>query len=136
MAVRLFQLFHIFVVDRNIEYRYWMVLPMAREKFQTLTEQMFYVLLSLRDECCGADIMARIANITHGRVTVGPGTLYNLLESFQETGWIVETKTEGRKRSYLITAAGEQALADEYRRLQALSEDYRSYMGRRGEIEA
>lgn len=65
---------------------------MAREKFQTLTEQMFYVLLSLRDECCGADIMARIANITHGRVTVGPGTLYNLLESFQETGWIVETK--------------------------------------------
>lgn len=109
---------------------------MAREKFQTLTEQMFYVLLSLRDECCGADIMARIANITHGRVTVGPGTLYNLLESFQETGWIVETKTEGRKRSYLITAAGEQALADEYRRLQALSEDYRSYMGRRGEIDA
>lgn len=72
-----------------------MVLPMAREKFQTLTEQMFYVLLFLRDECCGADIMARIANITHGRVTVGPGTLYNLLESFQETGWIVETKTEG-----------------------------------------
>ena len=67
---------------------------------------------------------------------MGPGTLYNLLESFQETGWIVETKTEGRKRSYLITAAGEQALADEYRRLQALSEDYRSYMGRRGEIEA
>ena len=34
-------------------------------------------------------------------------------QSFQETGWIVETKTEGRKRSYLITAAGEQALADE-----------------------
>ena len=53
-------------------------------------------------------------------------------QSFQETGWIVETKTEGRKRSYLITAAGEQALADEYRRLQALSEDYRSYI----EIEA
>ena len=26
-------------------------------------------------------------------------------QSFQETGWIVETKTEGRKRSYLITAA-------------------------------
>ena len=24
---------------------------MAREKFQTLTEQMFYVLLCLREEC-------------------------------------------------------------------------------------
>ena len=109
---------------------------MAREKFQTLTEQMFYILLCLRQEQCGADIMAQVTALTAGRVSVGPGTLYNLLESFQETGWIVETKTEGRKRSYLITAAGEQALADEYRRLQALSEDYRSYMGRRGEIEA
>ena len=108
---------------------------MAREKFQTLTEQMFYVLLTLREECCGTDVMARIANLTQGRVTVGPGTLYNLLESFQTAGWIVETGTEGRKRSYLITA-GEQALAEEYRRLQILSEDYRNYMGRKGEIES
>ena len=28
---------------------------MAREKFQTLTEQMFYVLLTLREEGCGTD---------------------------------------------------------------------------------
>ena len=26
---------------------------MAREKFSTLTEQMFYILLCLREECCG-----------------------------------------------------------------------------------
>ena len=87
---------------------------MAREKFQTLTEQMFYVLLTLREECCGTDVMARISNLTQGRVTVGPGTLYNLLDSFQAAGWIMETKTEGRRRSYLITPAGEQALAEEY----------------------
>ena len=109
---------------------------MAREKFQTLTEQMFYVLLTLREECCGTDVMARISNLTQGRVTVGPGTLYNLLDSFQAAGWIMETKTEGRRRSYLITPAGEQALAEEYQRLQIRSEDYRSYMGRRGEIES
>ena len=52
---------------------------MAREKFQTLTEQMFYILLCLRQEQCGADIMARVSELTHGRVSVGPGTLYNLL---------------------------------------------------------
>ena len=108
---------------------------MARGKVQTLTGQMFYVLLARREGCCGTDVMARIANLTQGRVTVGPGTLYNLLESFQTAGWIVETKNEGRRRSYLITPAGEQALAEEYRRLQKLSEDYRNYMGRRGEIE-
>ena len=70
---------------------------MAREKFQTLTEQMFYVLLTLREECCGTDVMARISNLTQGRVSVGPGTLYNLLDSFQAAGWIMETKTEGRR---------------------------------------
>ena len=30
---------------------------MAREKFQTLTEQMFYILLCLQRECCGVDVM-------------------------------------------------------------------------------
>ena len=47
---------------------------MAREKFQTLTEQMFYVLLCLREECCGMDLMERIRLLTSGRVSVGPGT--------------------------------------------------------------
>ena len=52
---------------------------MPREKFQALTEQMFYILLCLKDECCGMDIMNRVEQLTCGRVRVGPGTLYNLL---------------------------------------------------------
>ena len=98
---------------------------MAREKFQTLTEQMFYILLCLQSECCGTDIMARVGQMTCGRVAIGPGTLYNLLESFLRSGMITETKVEGRKRSYLITTAGQKALEDEYRRLLTLAEDYR-----------
>ena len=98
---------------------------MAREKFQTLTEQMFYILLCLQSECCGTDIMARVGQMTDGRVAIGPGTLYNLLESFLRSGMIAETKVEGRKRSYLITDAGRKALEDEYRRLLTLAEDYR-----------
>ena len=43
---------------------------MAREKFQTLTEQMFYILLCLRQECCGTDIMAQVSTLTKGRVSV------------------------------------------------------------------
>lgn len=103
---------------------------MAREKFQTLTEQMFYILLCLRQECCGTDIMAEVSRLTNGRVSVGPGTLYNLLESFLEEGWIAGTKVEGRKRSYLITAAGRKALADEYQRLQKLMTDYETSTGK------
>ena len=99
---------------------------MAREKFQTLTEQMFYILLCLRQECCGTDIMARVQEMTNGRVSVGPGTLYNLLESFLTAGMIRETKVEGRKRSYLITETGKTALEEEYRRLLTLTADYRT----------
>ena len=69
---------------------------MAREKFQTLTEQMFYILLCLRTELCGTDIMAQVSTLTKGRVSVGPGTLYNLLESFLSAGYIAETKEIGR----------------------------------------
>ena len=105
---------------------------MAREKFQTLTEQMFYILLCLRQECCGTDIMAQVNELTGGRVSVGPGTLYNLLESFLEAGWIAGTKVEGRKRSYLITAAGRKALDDEYHRLQILTADYERSSGKGG----
>ena len=55
---------------------------MPREKFGTLTEPMFYTLLCLREPCCGADIMAKVRTLTQGRVGIGPGTLYNLLEEF------------------------------------------------------
>ena len=104
---------------------------MAREKFRTLTEQMFYILLCLRNECCGTDIMAQVQTLTAGRVNVGPGTLYNLLEQFLSAGMIVETKVEGRRRSYLITEAGKAALVEEYRRLRLLTAEYEACM--RGE---
>lgn len=97
---------------------------MAREKFSTLTEQMFYILLCLREECCGMDVMARVSELTGGRVAVGPGTLYNLLEQFLAAGYIVETRAEGRRRSYQLTAEGETLLQNEVERLQAQVRDY------------
>ena len=96
----------------------------AREKFGTLTEQMFYILLCLREECCGMDVMARVSELTGGRVAVGPGTLYNLLEQFLAAGYIVETRAEGRRRSYQLTAEGKTLLQNEVERLQAQVRDY------------
>lgn len=103
---------------------------MAREKFQTLTEQMFYILLCLQEECYGMDIMEKVRRMSDERVIVGPGTLYNLLESFVEAGMIVETKVEGRKRSYIITETGLHVLAAEVQRLNLLIQDYQRYVGK------
>ncbi|MBQ8026615.1 MAG: helix-turn-helix transcriptional regulator [Clostridia bacterium] len=98
---------------------------MPRVKFQTLTEQMFYILLCLRNECCGMDILDRVPAMTNGRVNVGSGTLYNLLEQFLEMGVICETKVEGRKRSYILTQKGREMLDKEYERIRAQADDYK-----------
>ena len=97
---------------------------MPRVKFQTLTEQMFYILLCLKDECYGMDIMDKVPGMTNGRVVVGSGTLYNLLEQFMEAGMIRETKAEGRKRSYILTEKGKETLETEYKRLCTQISDY------------
>lgn len=102
---------------------------MPRAKFQTLTEQMFYILLCLREECYGMDILDKVPTITGGRVSVGSGTLYNLLEQFVEAGMIRETRVEGRRRSYILTDKGREALRREYERIRAQAEDYRLAFG-------
>lgn len=99
---------------------------MPREKFRTLTEQMFYVLLCLNEECCGMDILDKVKTMTENRVNVGSGTLYNLLEQFLDSKMILETKVEGRKRSYILTAKGKEMLDAEYARIQAQALDYRA----------
>ena len=101
---------------------------MPRAKFQTLTEPMFYILLCLRTERCGIDIMDMVPEMTGGRVSVGSGTLYNLLEQFQTEGLIRETRVEGRRRSYILTPNGKRMLEEEYRRICRRVDDYRRIM--------
>lgn len=97
---------------------------MPREKFKTLTEQMFYILLCLNQECRGVDILELVRTMTSGRVSIGSGTLYDLLEQFLAEGMIRETRSEGRRRSYIITEKGLQLLEREYRRIRAQAADY------------
>ena len=101
---------------------------MARAKFQTLTEQMFYILLCLRQEGCGMDIMERVREMTECRVHVGPGTRSNLLAQFSQAEMIVETKVEGRRKRYILTETEKEALQEEYERICGQAADYRRYM--------
>ena len=106
---------------------------MAREKFQTLTEQMFYILLALEEECCGVDVMERVQQMSGGRVQIGPGTLYTLLDRFLQEGMIRQTRSEGRKRSYILTETGREMLEEEVRRLVRQLEDFKRIYRRKGE---
>ena len=103
---------------------------MPREKFKTLTEQMFYVLLCLQRECQGVEILEQARDMTQGRVNIGSGTLYDLLEQFDAQGFIRQTMAQGRRRSYIITEKGREMLEKEYRRLLAQAADYERMLGR------
>ena len=68
--------------------------------------------------------MAREKFKTGGRVRIGSGTLYDLLELFVEEGMICQTRVEGRRRSYLITHKGKEMLERECQRLRSQLDDY------------
>ena len=100
---------------------------MAREKFKTLTEQMYYVLMALQEERCGVDVMVVVKEMTDQRIKLGPGTLYALLGDFQREGLIKETEVVGSKRSYQLTDVGKERLKQEHERHMLLIADYQRY---------
>ena len=56
---------------------------MPKQALESLTESMFYLLMALtQGERCGTEITAFAAEITAGRVKIGPATLYTLLGKF------------------------------------------------------
>lgn len=100
---------------------------MARRTLEVLTESMFYVLMSmLRQEMCGTEIAGFVERKTEGRLKVGPGTLYTILGKFEEEKLITETRVEGRKRTYRITAKGIEAYEEELKRLRTCLADAES----------
>ena len=96
---------------------------MAREQFQTLTEPMYYILLALMNESCGVDIMGRVKEISKGRVLIGPGTLYAMLQKFESQGIVKITKQERRQKWYIATEKGRSMLEEEIDRLVIMLKD-------------
>lgn len=92
---------------------------MARKKFSTLTEPMFYLLMSLiHGDRCGTDISEYVRKKSDGRVQLGPGTLYALLSDFESEQVIEHTGTEGKRKLYAITDYGRTLYDAELDRLK------------------
>lgn len=100
---------------------------MAREQLQTLTEPMYYILLSLYEENYGYEIMESVKAISNNRIEVGPGTLYPILARFEKEDIIKLVSSEGRRKNYIITGLGKSLLDEELNRLRTLVLDGESY---------
>ena len=92
-------------------------------KHQPLTEALFYILLATRKPVHGYGIILEVAEMTGGRVNLGPGTLYGAINLLLERGWIVLYSAElssRRKKEYVITEEGRAVFAAEQQRLREL----------------
>ena len=93
------------------------------DKNLPLTEALFYILLAVRKPNHGYGITQEVEELTNGRVTLGPGTLYGAIQSLVKKDWIAiySEDTESRKKKeYLITDSGRAIFEAERERLSEL----------------
>lgn len=73
------------------------------------------LLAAIQDEGpVGVTRLLLVANMTHGK-------LQELLESFEQRGWV--TRREGERNTWSLTERGERALTD-LRRVDAVMQDH------------
>lgn len=106
-------------------------MPESQER-GALTEAVYYILLSLFEPMHGYGIMQYVAELSRGRVVLGPGTLYGAISTLLEKKWI-ESVPEGRdsrKKEYRITSLGRDIVSEEIARLKELVENGKMITGR------
>ena len=87
---------------------------------QPMSEAAFYILLALLKPSHGYSMMARISELSKGRVHMGPGTLYGALTRMKKEGLIELESQDDRRKTYVITDLGKQMLYAEYERLKTM----------------
>ncbi len=90
-----------------------------------LTEAVYYVLLALFEPNHGYGIMQTVEEMSRGRVKLGAGTLYGALGSLAEKKLIkpLNESVGTRKKEYVITEKGKEAVRAENARLKELYEN-------------
>ena len=97
---------------------------MVNFKSGALTETTLYILCALKEPLHGYGIMQAVEEMTAGRLSLGPGTLYGALQTLQKNGMI---KTIGQpeggrnKKTYQITGDGLIILKSELERINELA---------------
>lgn len=99
-----------------------------------LTEAVYYILLSLLTPMHGYGIMQNTERLSGGRVRIAAGTLYGAINTLLEKGWIrsASAETNSRKKEYVITDTGKEALKAELRRLSELLENGKKILEEEG----
>jgi DNA-binding PadR family transcriptional regulator len=95
------------------------------DRYLPLTETTYYILLALDRPRHGYAIMQHTAELSGGRIKLGPGTLYGAITKLLKEGVIAPLpgnteKDSERRKVYRLTEAGRELLEAEYARLQEM----------------
>ena len=88
-----------------------------------LTEAVFYILLSMYQPMHGYAVMQNTEKLSGGRVVLGAGTLYGAINTLLEKRFITavpSNEKNSRKKEYVITEIGKNAVEQELKRLKEL----------------
>ena len=77
-----------------------------RKVYVPMTETGFYILLCLRRESHGYQIVQRVEKMTGGEIRISPGTLYGSLSKMEKDGLIRFVREEEKRKIYVATALG------------------------------
>ena len=102
-----------------------MSIEKARTRYIPMSETMFYILLSLKQERHGYAIMQQVKELTKGRIILGAGTVYSSLGKLDSDGLIEGIREEERRKIYFITLLGNQILQEEGDRIAELYNNFK-----------
>jgi len=91
------------------------------KKYLPLTEATYYIMLALIEPLHGYAVMQKVEQISKGTVRVGPGTLYGVFDTLEQSGLIVMVKEEDRRKSYELTSKGRAVLLNQIKRLEIMT---------------
>ena len=96
-----------------------------RKVYVPMTETSFYILLCLREESHGYNIIRKVEELTTGEIRISPGTMYGSLSKMEKDQLIYFVREEEKRKIYCITDLGKDVLALEMQRIERL---YRNMM--------
>ena len=91
-----------------------------KKVYVPMTETGFYILLCLREESHGYNIVQKVKTLTDGEIVISPGTMYGSLSKMEKDGLIRFVREEDKRKIYVITDLGIQVLELEVKRIKRI----------------
>ncbi|MCD5323429.1 MULTISPECIES: PadR family transcriptional regulator [Pontibacillus] len=99
-----------------------------------LTDTSFYILLSLTEARHGYLIMQRIEELTNGKVSIGPASLYTTIKKLLSGGFIEQQgEGTGKRKTYIATERGIHLLKKDMERRENILAHARLVLNEEGE---